>query len=803
MVDRISDESQGNPLFIIESLKLLFENDSLVREGDEWRLNVDRLSIPIKIKDIILRRLSTLKLNQRRILDVASVIGDKFDPQLLGSVLEVDSLSVLETLNSIALSRSLVCVEGDYYKFDHAKTREVLYEEILLPLRKGYHQRVAERIESLNADKTQLPVADLAYHYTRAGNIVKSIKFSNTAGKEALARFSYAEAIKYFSYVLEALPQDTDNPEWQITALEGLGDAFYSSMMFKDAIKTYETLAQFPGEAKLRALRKAMEASFFQNDLTHLQQLLKQADETISSDRLETARVLMNKGRVCTLQGNQMLGLESRRKALQVFEEEYSLWDTAWCLISVGTNLPTSGKFEESVSALLRSISIFRELKDSRWLIEAYNMAGICLGVFFGFPKEGRALVEESIKINDETKIGDYLRLSQSNAIESWFDSASGDLQGAIAKSLKALTLAQKTDSYWAKGMAYANLTTYYTLIQQDKLAEEYFGQLMKLPSEVRLNAMVNAPLASAMYLASKEQFEKSNEVFNGILTYFKTNPNVGAETGIKMSYAWALSKQGRLEDGKKQIMEAQAVQEEMAKKFANCNVYATLMAPIKVQGNQAFEIRLDLVNVSKAEGSLEKIDHLLDPELKILSWSPNAEIENNQLKFKETKIDPFSIVTIKLMVQAPNSGTFVLSPIIHFRTDDGEAKITQPKLLRLSVANLGVEETKIEFDSEISRKVFDLLAGAFNKDYIKLGLTQEASGWRTLMDIVKEGGIPKNQFYTSSGGHGQLIADLKRRGLIELRIFGGERGRGGKIMKVRVAYQKEDVKRFIERRQA
>ena len=177
IVAKLGDESQGNPLFIIETFKMLFENGGLIKEEDSWHLSTDKMSIPIKVKDIILRRLSVLKINQRRTLDVASVIGENFDTKLLGAVLNYDSLEVLETLNSLAQSKSLVTVDGDYYKFDHAKTREVLYNEILLPLKKGYHQRIAEKIESLNQNQKQPPVNDLAYHYEQAGNTEKSIKY--------------------------------------------------------------------------------------------------------------------------------------------------------------------------------------------------------------------------------------------------------------------------------------------------------------------------------------------------------------------------------------------------------------------------------------------------------------------------------------------------------------------------------------------------------------------------------------------------------------------------------------------------
>ena len=148
LAEKLADESQGNPLFVVESLRMLSEKGSLVQENNRWRLSIDELGIPNKIKDIILRRVGVLKPNQRKLLDLASVIGSKFDPELLGALLGQDSLEVLETLSAIAKSTSLVVCEGSYYRFDHAKCRDALYEEISPPLRKAYHGRVAERLES-------------------------------------------------------------------------------------------------------------------------------------------------------------------------------------------------------------------------------------------------------------------------------------------------------------------------------------------------------------------------------------------------------------------------------------------------------------------------------------------------------------------------------------------------------------------------------------------------------------------------------------------------------------------------------
>ena len=234
LADKLSKESQGNALFVVESLRMLAERKSLVQENNQWRLAVDELGIPSKIKDIILRRLAILKYNQRRVLDAASVIGEKFDVELLSAVLGQDSLEILETLNIVAQSTSLVCVEGNFYRFDHAKSREALYEEIPLPLKRGYHARIAERMEK-TSNEGKLPLADLAYHYAQAGNSEKALKYALEAGRDAFEKFSNSQAINHFTYVLQAVGEDPKRTQERTIALEGLGDAYAASNMFLDA----------------------------------------------------------------------------------------------------------------------------------------------------------------------------------------------------------------------------------------------------------------------------------------------------------------------------------------------------------------------------------------------------------------------------------------------------------------------------------------------------------------------------------------------------------------------------------------
>ena len=90
LVERLMKESRGNPLFVVEFLRMLFDRGNLIREKDQWQLSVEKLGIPSKVKEVIMRRIGTLKPDQRRVLDVASVIGEKFNPDLIAGVLSKD-----------------------------------------------------------------------------------------------------------------------------------------------------------------------------------------------------------------------------------------------------------------------------------------------------------------------------------------------------------------------------------------------------------------------------------------------------------------------------------------------------------------------------------------------------------------------------------------------------------------------------------------------------------------------------------------------------------------------------------------
>ena len=702
---KLAKESRGNALFVVESLRMLSEKKSLVKENDLWGLSVDEIGIPSRFKDIVLRRLGSLKFNQRRILDAASVMGEKFDVELLSRVLNQDNLEVLETLYIIAQTTSIVSVEESFFRFDHAKLQEAIYEEIPLPLKKGYHARIAERLETIN-QSGRLPLSEIAHHYDRAGNTEKAVTNALAAGEEALARWSNAEAIKHFSYVLENISASVKSAEQKSIALEGLGDAYYANSMFKEASEAFEHLADSEtGKTKLRAFRKAMDSVFFgRKDHAHMIDLVNKAAPLASSDRLENARVQIYKtgGSIHEHRwGKELATLENGEAALKVFEEEYSLPDVARVLEAVGTSYSTYLLKKEGLSFLERSIALFQELGDLRaqikvtyWTTISYNS--------FGLFREAIEKSRQTVELG--WKLGDYDKLARTCFIWSKMLEAQGRVEEAIAVNLKGIEFFDMTDAPLPRERMSASFVTQFAKLGNLTQAEEYFEKLMNM---ARLPAQPTGHTTGGMYdefptvtkrdfaraqaviFAAKNQWEKAEEYFNKALEIAgSVHPHsLFSQLLVRRDLVWALNRQGRTKDAELQVQEIAKIDDNVEKEFARVYIIASLMAPRNVTADQEFEMRLDLVNVSRKNGLLVKVEELLPEKFKVLNFAADSTtMEAGSLDLEKEEIGPFEVKTIRIRLRAPKPDTFNLNPRVTYVDESGKTQTCTSNQVTITV---------------------------------------------------------------------------------------------------------------------
>jgi len=691
LAERLAAESRGNPLFVVESLRMLHERRSLVEEDNRWRLAVDEMGIPSKIRDIILRRLAVLKFPQRRVLDAASVIGEKFDVELLGAVLGQDTLEILETLNIIAQSTSLLCVDGEFYRFDHGKSRDTLYEEISVPLKRGYHARIAERMEKSGEKNGKLPFDDLAYHYAKAGNEKKAVKYALEAGRDALLKFSSSQAINHFIYVVQTLGEDPRRMEDRLIALEGLGDAYMANNTFSEALKTFEQLSNVTtGVLRLRALRKTLASAFFQGNVPRMIELFAKAEEYLPLDRLEAARIYRLKAGFYALKGQPVLAGENGQKAVRIFKEEYSLADAAHALAGEGFGSALTGDIEKGLAGGLFAVAFFGEMGNMRQQMSTYYEVGSTFGLCGLFPEELK-IFEKALEIEEEMKLGDYHTLAQIYwQIALTFEAQ--NLELALSKTLKALEYADKTDSASVKGMVYGRLVIEYVMKDDIESAEKYFEKLMKLPPQSLQSGWVQLYTVKAFYFAGKKDWQESMRHFREHFELIQSwrgssglaSPTV--EAGAKSSYAWALFRQGRKEEAASLMQEANRIRTNAEKRFEHANVYTNLMICARVTVGQLVELRLDLVNVSRGVASLSNIQGMLPMEFEVVASQPGIVRNGSSVQLKDNGLYPFTVRTIKLTLKATKTGNFSVNPQVFYINDLQQTKICAPRPITITV---------------------------------------------------------------------------------------------------------------------
>ncbi len=213
------ERTAGNPFFAEESVRSLVEAGVLIGKKGAYRpdLSINEISIPSTVQNLLADRIDRLALEEKRILQIASVIGAIVPFTLLRAVAETDDedlrhrLSRLQTAEFLHVINQLPKVE---YSFNHAITREVAYGKLSHDQRIFLHRRVLEALESKKRSRSQEHLEELAHHAFCGELWDKAVLYLKEAGDTALTRSSLRKAVLDFEQALEALhhlPQSLDN----------------------------------------------------------------------------------------------------------------------------------------------------------------------------------------------------------------------------------------------------------------------------------------------------------------------------------------------------------------------------------------------------------------------------------------------------------------------------------------------------------------------------------------------------------------------------------------------------------------
>jgi len=243
---------------------------------------------------------------------------------------------------------------------------------------------------------------------------------------------------------------------------------------------------------------------------------------------------------------------------------------------------------------------------------------------------------------------------------------------------------------------------------------------------------------------------------------------------------------------------------------FEASNVQSNLVIDrSEIALNENSRLRIELVNAGRAPAVLVKVSELVPSKFGIDVMGERYRVDEGGINLKGLRLNPFDTADIGVLLKANSAGEFSFQPRIHYLDEQGRYRQHQPQPVTIVVRDVGREvkgevmetpESKFEFKSTRAEAAFTYLVDEFIEDYMRRRLYVEQAGWRTLTDVAKRAKIPISSLYGRRGGYGEVISELVSRGLVEARIFKGQRGRGGEVVKVRISYDKEPVKRHVER---
>jgi tetratricopeptide (TPR) repeat protein len=228
LVRTLHEETEGNPLFVVEVTRLLARQDRLKGAGPPgwWRT-----ALPDGLTEAINRRLGVLSDRCYSVLTLASILGREFALDVLGGLSGMSPEELLEVVDEATVARVVTEAPGAVgrLQFSHALVREALYDGITPAQRVRLHRRVGAVLEVRYALDPGPHLAELAHHFflgAAGGGAEAASDYARRAGDRAVASLAYEEGARLYRMALQALDlAETADDTSRCELLLALGEA--------------------------------------------------------------------------------------------------------------------------------------------------------------------------------------------------------------------------------------------------------------------------------------------------------------------------------------------------------------------------------------------------------------------------------------------------------------------------------------------------------------------------------------------------------------------------------------------------
>lgn len=254
LAKRLYAETEGNPFFLIETIRALFETGALyysiengVWSGDFVQLSCGQLPLPASISEAVRVRVHRLSKATQESLHVAAVAGVEFDFDVLRAASQCSTQEILQALDDLLRSRLIEERNEAFsrdYAFAHQMIQTVVYDDLSLRRRQYLHALVGQAMEHVYKGEVEKLAGELAFHFQHGRSVApeltgKAIRYLLQAGDGARLLGAHGEALSFYYKALPLL-EELDLPDLAARTWMKAGLAHHNAFQFRDAHRAYE-----------------------------------------------------------------------------------------------------------------------------------------------------------------------------------------------------------------------------------------------------------------------------------------------------------------------------------------------------------------------------------------------------------------------------------------------------------------------------------------------------------------------------------------------------------------------------------
>ncbi|HEX6719794.1 MAG TPA: AAA family ATPase [Pyrinomonadaceae bacterium] len=508
----IHKRTDGNPLFMVNTVDYLLESRLLVQREDGWHLDADidqvELGVPDNIRQMIERQVNHLGPEKERTLEAASVAGVEFSTLALAAGLEEDPLVVEERCGELARQRQYIQDCGIHelpngevatrYGFVHALYQNVLYERLPVSRRVQMHRLIGERGEEVYGERAVEIATELAMHFERGRDYRRAAHYLKLGANTAIRRFAYKEAVGLAQHGIELTSKLPNTPETMneamclhltlgvpLIAIEGYASPNVGRVYMK-ARELYDQLGDTPDVSEV-----LWGLWTFYTLSAELDTARDIAEEFLSlAERLPYTGLAM-RGHwaleiTFTHVGNFELALHHYEKALALYDPAQHRDDSFLYALNPGVAMPCFaawalwfvGRTDESLKTMEEALTRARELSEPQGLAHA-----ACFASFLYHFRRDHVMAQyyaESV-IDISREHGLVLYGAMAAIMQGWALSQQGGEREAIDQMREGLAGLDATGTFLVRPHFLAMLAEVLSKLDQTDEAIQLLDEAMAL----------------------------------------------------------------------------------------------------------------------------------------------------------------------------------------------------------------------------------------------------------------------------------------------------------------------------------